>query len=123
MTVLIPSFTLYHNERCSKSRSAHALLSQRGVKFSVVNYLDNPPSAEKLIDLSAKGGFPVTDLVRFGESLAKEMGLVVGTPYNDAEWCELLSENPSLIERPVFETEDGAVIGRPPERVLTLLSE
>lgn len=121
MTISDSPFTLYHNPRCSKSRGAEILLSARGIEFSVVSYLDEPPSANKLMELSAKGGFPVTDLVRFGEALAKELGITKTMQHDDFQWCELLSQNPSLIERPIFETEKGAVIGRPPERVLTLL--
>lgn len=115
------SYTLYHNQRCSKSRGVQQLLESHRVEFSVVNYLEDPPTAEKLMELSAKGGFPVTDLVRFAEPVAKEKGLSVGSFYDDHEWCELLAANPALIERPIVETDDDAVIGRPPERVLTLL--
>lgn len=122
MTALTDPLTLYHNQRCSKSRGVQDILLERGVEFAVVNYLDNPPTAAKLLELCTKGGFPATDLVRFGESLARDMGISLSTPHDSLQWCELLAENPSLIERPIIETTYNAIIGRPPQRVLELLA-
>ncbi len=114
-------FVLYHNNGCSKSRTAATLLTERGVQFSIVNYLTDPPTPRTLLNIINKGTIPATMLVRFTESLAKELRLTTEDQRTDQQWCEILSNNPRLIERPIFESADRAIIGRPPELVLELL--
>ncbi len=50
--------TIYHNPRCSKSRQTLALLQERGVTPTVVEYLKTPPDAATLGDILAKLGCP-----------------------------------------------------------------
>ena len=49
-------FILYHNPRCSKSRSAFDLLQERGIEAEVVRYLDTPPDLAALQDIFRKLG-------------------------------------------------------------------
>lgn len=113
-------WVLYHNENCSKSRKVHELLSQSGRAYSVVNYLDTPPDAMQLRQLCAKGGFDFRQLVRFGEPVAQGLNLSADDTRTDEEWSALLHKHPVLIERPIVETSTHAVIGRPPEKVMSL---
>jgi arsenate reductase len=103
----------WHNPRCSKSREAAALLAARGVKADVVDYLGTPPSTSELGRLLRKLGGDPRQLVRFKEAEAKALGLDPADLRPAAEWATLLSAHPRLIERPVLETADRAVIGRP----------
>jgi arsenate reductase len=108
---------LYHNPRCSKSRQTLALLHKNGVQPEIIEYLKTPPDFEKLKDLLAKLGLEPKNIVRPAE--AKEAGIdhLVGDSLLAA-----LAENPAALQRPIAVCGDRAVIGRPPENVLTLLS-
>ncbi len=112
---------LYHNPRCSKSRGALELLRERGIEPDIVAYLDTPPSPAELRALLDKLGLPPRALLRTGEAGYAELGL--GDPaVDDDRLLEAMSAHPRLIERPILVVGDRAVIGRPPERVLELLS-
>ena len=111
----------WHNPRCSKSREAAALLAARGVKADVVEYLAQPPTAAEVETLLRKLGGDPRALVRFKESEAAALGLAATDERTTAEWAAVLSAHPRLIERPVRETRDRAVIGRPAERFDELL--
>jgi arsenate reductase len=110
---------LYHNPRCSKSRSALALLREKGVEPTVVEYLNTPPTAAELRALVKKLGIEPEALVRTGEDIYKTQ--FKGKTLSDAQWIDALAANPILIERPVAIRGERAVIGRPPEKVLELL--
>lgn len=111
---------LYHNPRCSKSRAALALLEEPGVDFEVVSYLQNPPDESELHTLLGKLGTAPIELMRRLESKFRELGLG-GPGVADHERVRAMSENPILIERPIFCAGGKAIAGRPPERVLELL--
>ena len=114
-----PDVVLYHNPRCSKSRSALALLREKGVEPDVVEYLNTPPTAAELRALVKKLGIKPEALVRTGEDIYKSR--FKGKTLSDAQWIDALAANPILIERPVAVRGERAVIGRPPEKVLELL--
>jgi len=110
---------LYHNARCSKSRSACALLAERGLEPELVDYLRTSPSKAELRDLAAKLGMAPSALVRRGEDVFKEH--FAGRTLTEDQWLEALAAHPILLERPILVLGDRDVIGRPPERVLELL--
>jgi arsenate reductase len=109
---------IYHNPRCSKSRAALALLTERGVDFDVVDYLTTPPSTATLRALLRKLGGPALAIVRTDEP---EFRPYAGRALSDDEIVHLLAEQPRLLQRPIVELGSEARIGRPPERVLELL--
>ncbi|VVN59351.1 putative protein YfgD [Pseudomonas fluorescens] len=113
--------TLYHNPRCSKSRGALELLEARGLTPTVVRYLETPLSAAQLRDLLAKLNISARQLLRSGEDEYKALNLAdSGLP--DAQLIDAMAAHPKLIERPILVAGDKAVIGRPPEKVLEILS-
>lgn len=112
---------LLHNPRCSKSRATLALLQEHGIAVEVIDYLAAPPTIGVLVDLLDKLGLHARDIVRFGESRATELGLSAHDERSECEWLSLLAANPILIERPIVVLGQRAVLGRPPENVLTLL--
>ncbi|WP_149193967.1 arsenate reductase (glutaredoxin) [Luteimonas suaedae] len=111
---------LYHNPRCSKSRSALALLQARGVEPRIVPYLEQPPDAAALQALLRQLDLRPRALLRTGEAEYVELGLADPALDEDAI-IAAMAAHPRLIERPIFVHGDRAVIGRPPERVLELL--
>ncbi|MFS0826201.1 arsenate reductase (glutaredoxin) [Pseudomonas phoenicis] len=112
--------TLYHNPRCSKSRSALALLEARGLAPTVVRYLDTPPDAATLRALLARLGLGARQLLRTGEDAYAALGLA-DPALTDEQLIAAMVEQPILIERPILVAGDRAVIGRPPENVLEIL--
>lgn len=113
---------IWHNPRCSKSRQALKLLEDAGIELEVRRYLDDPPTAAELDAALTALGLEPWEIARFGEPRAKELGLK-GIERDRDAWIALLVADPILIERPIVIADDGrAVLGRPPERVSTLLS-
>ena len=86
----------------------------------MIEYLKNPPSEEMLREILSKLELPVDYMIRKNERLFKEE--YKDKQLTDEEWMKVLSQNPSLIERPIVVKDDQAVIGRPPENVSKLLS-
>ncbi|MEP5766443.1 MAG: arsenate reductase (glutaredoxin) [Halieaceae bacterium] len=113
--------SIYHNPRCSKSRQTLALLQDRGVEPTIVLYLETPPSAEELRSLLGKLGMSPRQLLRRGEDAYRELGLG-DESLGDEELIAAMVAHPKLIERPIVEQGERALLGRPPENVLELLS-
>ena len=114
------STKIYHNARCSKSRATLAILEQNDMDFDVVNYLVNPPSESEIKSILKDLGINARDLLRKGEAKFKELGLSDKT-LSEEHLIKSMIEFPILIERPIVRTEKGAVIGRPPENVNSIL--
>ncbi|MEB0120404.1 arsenate reductase (glutaredoxin) [Pseudomonas sp. CCI1.2] len=113
--------TLYHNPRCSKSRGALELLEARGLTPTIIRYLETPPDAEKLRDLLRKLGISARALLRTGEDDYKTFNLA-DSSLTDEQLIAAMAAHPKLIERPILVVGEKAVIGRPPENVLEILS-
>ena len=109
--------TLWHNSRCSKSRAALALLEGQDVQLR--RYLEDAPSEAELRAAHVLLGGPVIGMMRTGEAAFKAAGLAKNSP-DDALFAAM-ALHPILIERPLAMTARRAVIGRPPEAVLSLL--
>lgn len=110
---------IYHNARCSKSRSACEIVAGRGIDARIVEYLKTPPGKDELRELLKKLGMKPSELVRRGEEVFKEN--YAGKSLNEEQWLDALVAHPVLIERPIVVRGDRAVIGRPPEKVIELL--
>lgn len=115
-------YTIYHNPKCSKSRQTLKLLRQNGIEPDVVEYLQEPPTRTELRQIVRALGVPARELIRRKDKHFAELG-DPDTRYSDSAAVNLLAEYPQLIERPIVVRERRAVIGRPPENVLTLLSD
>jgi arsenate reductase (glutaredoxin) len=115
--------TVFHNPRCSSSRKAVEALEGRGVEFDTVLYLKEPPSRADLERIVGHLDGDVADLVRHDARFA-ELALDPDA-YGDATAVvDLLVEHPELMQRPVLETPERAVIARPPDAVVAdLLGE
>ena len=115
------TITIYHSNRCSKSRDTLALLQQRGIEPGIVAYLDTPPDATTLRSLLKKLGLAdARALMRKGEAEYKDLHLADPALSQDALIAAMVA-HPKLIERPIVVNGDKAAIGRPPENVLGIL--
>jgi arsenate reductase len=111
---------IFHNPRCSKSRTTLALLQDRGYEPEIRLYLEDPPDTRELRSLLTKLGIGARELLRKGESEYRELGL--GDPsLDDDVLIAAMASHPRLIERPIVVSSRRAAIGRPPESVLDIL--
>lgn len=113
------SVTIYHNPRCSTSRTVLALIREAGVDPVVVNYMLAPPSRERLRELLRAAGLSPREAMRRKEALYAELGL--DEERDDERLIDAMLAHPVLIERPFVASPLGVRLGRPPERVLEIL--
>ena len=104
---------LYHNPRCSKSRQAVKLLTDKGVSFQEHRYLEEGIMEEDLLILASLVG-----IVRKQEKEFKELDFPIDSVN---EVIKALRSKPKLLERPVLVKDGKAIIGRPPEEILKLI--
>ncbi len=113
--------SVYFNPACSNCRTVEGILNEKGVDAEYVRYLDSAPQRADLEKVLALLG---TDdpraIVREKEPVYAELGLG-DREVSDDELIALMVEHPQLLQRPIVERDDRAVLARPPERVLELL--
>ncbi len=102
----------YHNPRCSKSRQAFAIMLNSGIAFEEYRYLEHgvhPSDISILVELEG--------IIRAND-LESDIQL---DPTNKSQIQKLLESNPKILQRPILVSGDEAIIGRPVEKILTLL--
>lgn len=112
--------TVYHNPKCSTSRTALEYAAEAGVEIDVVEYLKTKPDAAELQAIIDKLDDPVTDLVR-RDPYFKELGLSEDDVQTVEQIVPLLVEHTRLLQRPILIRGDVAIIGRPKERMREFL--
>ena len=110
---------IFHNPRCSKSRQGVAILEESKKEFEIVKYLEDVPSEKELIEIIKMLGISPIKLVRKNEKIWKES--YKGKDLSDSDIITAMIQNPKLIERPIVINNNKAVIGRPPESILTII--
>lgn len=111
--------TVYEKPTCTTCRNMNKLLTDMGVDFDKVNYHVEPLSESKIRQLLKKMGISARELLRSKEQVYKDLNLGE-TNKSDDELISLMAEHPQLIERPIVEKGDKAVLGRPIEKVSSL---
>lgn len=115
------TITIYHNPDCGTSRNTLAMIRQSCEEPVVIEYLKNPPSPERLMELIAAMGIPVRALLRDKDTPYHELGLD-DPKWTDDELIDFMMAHPILINRPIVVTAKGVRLCRPSEAVLDLLS-
>ncbi|MER8366510.1 arsenate reductase (glutaredoxin) [Mesorhizobium sp. M1348] len=114
------TITIYHNPDCGTSRNTLAIIRRSGEEPEVIEYLKNPPSREKLVELIAAMGMTPRQLLREKGTPYAELGL--GDPkWSDDEILDFMLAHPILINRPIVVTPLGTMLARPSEAVLDIL--
>ncbi|WP_314104724.1 arsenate reductase (glutaredoxin) [uncultured Stenotrophomonas sp.] len=111
---------IYHNPKCGTSRNTLALIRHAGMEPTVIEYLVDPPSRARLVELIDAAGVGVRGAIRQKEPRYRELGLDDASLGDDALLDALLA-NPILIERPWVQTDLGTRLCRPSEVVLEIL--
>ncbi|MCZ8545160.1 arsenate reductase (glutaredoxin) [Mesorhizobium qingshengii] len=114
------TITIYHNPDCGTSRNTLAIIRQSGEEPEVIEYLKNPPSRERLVELIAAMGMTPRQLLREKGTPYAELNL--GDPkWTDDEILDFMLAHPILINRPIVVSPLGVVLARPSEKVLDIL--
>lgn len=113
---------IYHNPKCGTSRNTLALIRNSGVEPEVIEYLQDPPTRERLVGLAHAMGTTVRGLLRRKGTPYDELGLD-DPALTDDQLLDAIAAHPILIERPVVVTPLGTRLCRPSERVLDILPE
>jgi len=111
------SVTLYHNPRCRTSRSALELLRKRGIEPKIIEYLKTPPTAPEIKRILKMLDLPARELLRVKE--AKAVGL--SKEMSEEQIIAGMAKHPIAIERPIAISGKKAALGRPAERVLSVV--
>ena len=115
-----PVLTVYEKPTCTTCRRLATLLTERGIDFERVNYHVEPLPEERIRELLGKAGLRPHEALRTKEPIYAELGLG-RREVPDDELFALMAEHPQLLQRPIVERGDRAVLARPPERVSELL--
>jgi arsenate reductase len=94
-------------------------LQEKGIPHTVRWYLAEPLSVVELTALLHKLQMQPSQLVRRSEPLYKEQ--FEGREIPESEWLQILADNPIMIERPIVEKENMAIVARPPEKVFEVI--
>ena len=114
------SITIYHNPKCQTSRNVLAYLREAGQEPRIVEYLKTPPSRAELKSLVKRMGGRMSDIVRWKEPIAAELGLDKESS-SDEQLLDAMIAHPILINRPIVVAEDAVKLCRPSETVKELL--
>lgn len=104
-----------HNGNCSKSNAVLEYLDENGVPFEIINIVEEPLSVQEIKAVLKKLNQNVFHIIRKNEKLYLEK--YAGKNISEEEWIKILSENPSLIQRPILIKGSVAMLGRPVENV------
>jgi arsenate reductase (glutaredoxin) len=112
--------TIYQKPTCSTCRQAVQLLKESGKPFTAVNYYEEPFTKARLKALLKKANLSPKDVLRTKEDIYKDLGLAKKTLSAD-ELIDLMIKHPDLIQRPIVEKGEKALLARPAEMVKSFL--
>lgn len=112
--------TIYHNTDCGTSRNTLAMIRQSGVEPVVIEYLQTPPSRERIIELVSAADMTLRQAIRQKDTPYDALGLANAT-LSDAALLDAIEAHPILLNRPFVETPIGTRLCRPSEAVLNIL--
>ncbi|NQY21515.1 MAG: arsenate reductase (glutaredoxin) [Campylobacteraceae bacterium] len=113
------NITIWHNEKCSKSRQALEYLEKKNLKIEIKNYLENTPSKEEIKEILELLNLKAIDLIRTNETLYTSLNL--NENMDESTLIDFMFLNPSLIQRPIIIKGENAVISRPFSRLEELV--
>lgn len=112
--------TIYHNPECGTSRNTLAMIRQSGVEPTVIEYLKNPTSRERIVELVSAAGITLRQAIRQKDTPYEALGLG-DTSLSDDALLDAIGQHPVLLNRPFVETPIGTRLCRPSEVVLDIL--
>jgi len=106
-------YKIYHNSRCSKSRAGLEYLESKSNEIEIIPYLkaENAFTFESLSEILKKMNKKPTEIIRTHEALYKSD--FKDKDFSDAEWIQILVNNPQLIQRPIVVKDNKAILANP----------
>jgi arsenate reductase len=111
---------VYQKPTCTTCRQVYTALKDGGVDFDAVDYYTDPIPKTKLKDLLRKMGMNARELLRTKEPIYKTLKMA-GRDLSEDEIIDLMAEHPDLIQRPIVEKGNRAILARPAERLKEIL--
>ena len=108
--------TIYHKTTCTKSRQGLKYLQDMGIEFEIVKYHETPLTKNKLKTLLKKMNMKPSELLRKKEKAYKELDFK-NKNYTNDQIIEFMIKEPNLMERPIIEKGNKAVLARPTEKI------
>jgi arsenate reductase len=116
----LKNVVIYHNPACGTSRNTLAMIRNAGIEPEVIEYLHEPPTRARLLELIAASGLTVRQVLR--EKVPPYEELKLSDPVlTETQLLDAMMLHPILINRPLVVTEKGVRLCRPAERVLEIL--
>ncbi|MBX9670834.1 MAG: arsenate reductase family protein [Candidatus Obscuribacterales bacterium] len=112
--------TVYEKPTCSTCREVNKILKENDIDFDKVNYYVEPLSKSKIKELLKKMGIGARELLRTKETIYRELG-IAKEQLGEDEIVDLMVKHPDLMQRPIVERGNKAVLGRPAEAIRTFL--
>ena len=112
------NIVIYHNPRCSKSRKTLEYIKDKNINPIIKLYLEEDITEKEIKNIVKMLGIKPIELVRQQE---EEFKNYKSKDLNDDEIFSLLIKYPKLIERPIVVSDNRAILGRPPEKVLDII--
>lgn len=112
--------TIFHNPKCGTSRNVVAMVEAAGYAPTIVEYVKQGWTREQLLDLAARSGLTVRELMREKGTPAEDLGLLEEGVADDVILAAMV-EHPILVNRPIVATPKGVALARPSEKVFDLL--
>ena len=112
--------TIYHKPTCTTCRQAVQLLKDSGTPFTAINYYERSFTKAQLKTLLKKADLSPKDVLRTKEDLYRDLGLAK-KQLSDDELLDLMVKHPDLIQRPIVERGDQAMLARPADSIKKLL--
>lgn len=113
---------IYEKPTCSKCRVAVQMLNEHGVPYRTVRYHDALLTKKKLGELIQKIGIAPIELLRTKDPAYRKLGIKADA-LSASQIVELMIAHPDLMQRPILERGDRAIVGRPSERIVEFLNE
>jgi arsenate reductase len=114
------AITIYHNNACSNSRGALALIRASGIEPEIIDYLQHPPTRARLAEMIGQAGLSVRGAMRDKGELYDQLQLADASLSDDV-LLDAMIAHPALINRPFVVTDKGVRLCRPPELVHDIL--
>ena len=112
--------SIYHKSNCTTSLAVLKIITEAGIKYKVIDYLEQALDLPALQALQQKLGLPAEKMIRKKEKLFQEK--YAKKKHSDLGLLKLIAKHPILLERPILVKKDKAIIGRPIETVLPFVS-
>jgi arsenate reductase (glutaredoxin) len=111
---------IYQKPTCTTCRQVHKALIESGVDFDAVDYYTDPIPRTKLQELLRKMGISARELLRTKEDIYRTLKLGE-RELSESALIDLMVTHPDLIQRPIVEKGNRAILARPAERLKDIL--